>query len=542
MIAIPKKLSGMWIHRVILVQDILFYFLGFPPILAHGDGVTWLTNINSPLSFSSVCNIFAAMATESDPSAEETGAGTSDGGGDDASKKRKREEDVGAGGERGNSSATESDLSKEETGAGTSDGGGDDATKKRKREEDVGAGGERGNSSAVVSLGSMEFRTSREMFEFFDSLISSWRRNDMVVHKDNFPMLLDLVKKGHPEPEKLIGSGFRGFCILDNRYCSRNRTFYLFTKDNAFQFCFRSCVHNILPLPDDLKEQGSGAVCACHLPRPEVEEVILQPWGFSTPDAVFSHFFYLLYHLPLNKPITEQSRVALLELMRKGDPARWENEFGSGSEVDQYSFEARIHPLYMASSRLRSFFLVRQSDRSAEEFCFLKLVENICSLPEGSKDDYVYPCSCHRSQGDFITLGVRKFATSHEMALYFDNHLYNEPLNAPVTMEELSMAALDLVRKGDPELGKKIGLSSGVYESYSVQARSDPVWGSRAYFIVREDGSMEPFCFWTCINNILPLTGEDKDRCCRGTRICLNFAAGPGCDQEQEEDIGPVFK
>ncbi|CAL1352533.1 unnamed protein product [Linum trigynum] len=64
------------------------------------------------------------MATESDPSTEETGAGTSDGGGDDASKKRKREEDVGAGGERGNSSATESDLSKEETGAGTSDGGG----------------------------------------------------------------------------------------------------------------------------------------------------------------------------------------------------------------------------------------------------------------------------------------------------------------------------------------------------------------------------------------------------------------------------------
>ncbi|CAI0375143.1 unnamed protein product, partial [Linum tenue] len=353
---------------------------------------------NSPPSISSVCEILAVIATEA-PSKEKTGAAAND------------------------------------------DRGDDDVSKKRKREEDVVAGGEIVNASAVVSLGSMEFRTSREMFGYFDTLISTWRQNDMVVQKACFPMLLDLVKKGHPEPEKLIGSGVRRFHVHDHRYCTRNRTFFLTTKGNAFDFCFRSCVHNILPLPEDLKEQCGGAVCGCQLPRPEVEEVILQPWKLSTPVVVFSYFFSLLYYLPLNKPITEKSRVALLELLRKGDPAGWESKFGSGSEVDQYSFEPRIHPLYVGSSRLRSYFLVHQGDRSAKEFCFIELVENICSLPQQTKDNYVHPCYCHQSEGgDFVTLGVRKFHTSHDMALYFRDQLYNHPLDAPITREVFTLA------------------------------------------------------------------------------------------------------
>ncbi|CAN0901654.1 Protein EMBRYO DEFECTIVE 514 [Linum grandiflorum] len=66
---------------------------------------------------------------------------------------------------------------------------------------------------------------------------------------------------------------------------------------------------------------------------------------------------------------------------------------------------------------------------------------------------------------------------------------------------------LELLKKGDPESEKKIG--SGVE---SFQVRIHPAYESRlrSFFLVREDGSMEDFCYMKCVDNILPLPEEFK--------------------------------
>lgn len=66
-------------------------------------------------------------------------------------------------------------------------------------------------------------------------------------------MLLELIKKGHTEPDKKIGPGVRAFQI---RYHPRfkSRCFFIIREDDSEDdFSFRKCVNQILPLPENMQ-------------------------------------------------------------------------------------------------------------------------------------------------------------------------------------------------------------------------------------------------------------------------------------------------
>ncbi|KAJ0786149.1 putative protein DCL [Helianthus annuus] len=65
-------------------------------------------------------------------------------------------------------------------------------------------------------------------------------------------MLLDLLKKGHLEAEKKMGTGINAFQV---RYHPqwKSRCFFLVRVDgSADDFSFRKCVDHILPLPENM--------------------------------------------------------------------------------------------------------------------------------------------------------------------------------------------------------------------------------------------------------------------------------------------------
>ncbi|KAL9243240.1 hypothetical protein vseg_017152 [Gypsophila vaccaria] len=103
-----------------------------------------------------------------------------------------------------------------------------------------------------VNLGPMKFETSVEVFDYFFKLLHKWPVN-FRVNKYEYMVLLDLIKKGHPEPEKKIGPGIEAFEI---RYHPmwQSRCFFVVRDDkSAEDFSFRKCVDQILPLPENMK-------------------------------------------------------------------------------------------------------------------------------------------------------------------------------------------------------------------------------------------------------------------------------------------------
>jgi uncharacterized membrane protein YgcG len=76
-------------------------------------------------------------------------------------------------------------------------------------------------------------------------------------------VLEDLLKKGHAEPAKKIGSGIEAFEIR-NHPVWQSRCFFVRRVDgSADDFSFRKCVDNILPLPEDMKI-GNGKKSGGH--------------------------------------------------------------------------------------------------------------------------------------------------------------------------------------------------------------------------------------------------------------------------------------
>lgn len=66
-------------------------------------------------------------------------------------------------------------------------------------------------------------------------------------------MLLDLLKKGHPEPDKKIGSGVRAFQVRIHPQF-KNRCFFIIRADESEDdFSFRKCVNQLLPLTENLQ-------------------------------------------------------------------------------------------------------------------------------------------------------------------------------------------------------------------------------------------------------------------------------------------------
>ncbi|RVW12021.1 Protein embryo defective 514 [Vitis vinifera] len=69
-------------------------------------------------------------------------------------------------------------------------------------------------------------------------------------------MLLDLLKKGHTEPDKKIGGGIHAFQV---RYhpVFKSRCFFVIRDDESVDdFSFRKCVDHISPLPENMKAKS----------------------------------------------------------------------------------------------------------------------------------------------------------------------------------------------------------------------------------------------------------------------------------------------
>jgi Protein of unknown function (DUF3223) len=70
--------------------------------------------------------------------------------------------------------------------------------------------------------------------------------------------LIDLIKKGHSEPERKIGKGVEAFEVRFHPVY-KSRCFFVRRIDGSSDdFSFRKCVDAILPLPEDLKIKPAG--------------------------------------------------------------------------------------------------------------------------------------------------------------------------------------------------------------------------------------------------------------------------------------------
>ncbi|XP_071902393.1 uncharacterized protein [Coffea arabica] len=106
--------------------------------------------------------------------------------------------------------------------------------------------------SGPVELGPKSFESSVEMFDYFYKFLHFWTPN-VNVNKYEHVMLLELIKKGHLEPDKKIGNGIRAFQV---RYHPKfkSRCFFLTREDDSVDdFSFRKCVDHILPLPENMQ-------------------------------------------------------------------------------------------------------------------------------------------------------------------------------------------------------------------------------------------------------------------------------------------------
>ncbi|GMH19360.1 hypothetical protein Nepgr_021201 [Nepenthes gracilis] len=109
-----------------------------------------------------------------------------------------------------------------------------------------------GEKSASVNVGPKSFRSSVEIFDYYFNFLHQWAAN-VNVNKYEHMALLDLIKKGHPEPDKKIGAGIHAFQV---RYHPvwKSRCFFLIRSDGSVDdFSFRKCVDHILPLPEHMK-------------------------------------------------------------------------------------------------------------------------------------------------------------------------------------------------------------------------------------------------------------------------------------------------
>ncbi|XP_052479677.1 protein EMBRYO DEFECTIVE 514 [Gossypium raimondii] len=149
------------------------------------------------------------------------------------------------------------------------DGGeSDEVSKKQKAETSVIEEIIEKNSVPLVSsrvwLGPNEFGSSMEMFDYFYNLLLleidpikqklyCWATH-LNLSKYEHMVLLELLKKGHEEPDKKIGKGIKGFQVQIHLVW-KSKCFFVIKDDDTFDdFSFRKCVDHILPLSDEMKQ------------------------------------------------------------------------------------------------------------------------------------------------------------------------------------------------------------------------------------------------------------------------------------------------
>lgn len=108
------------------------------------------------------------------------------------------------------------------------------------------------DGSGRVTLGPKSFGSSLEMYDYFYKLLHYWTPN-FDINKYEHMLLLELLKKGHAEPETKIGEGVRAFQVR-NHDVFKTRCFFIVRVDgSAEDFSFRKCVDHILPLPENMQ-------------------------------------------------------------------------------------------------------------------------------------------------------------------------------------------------------------------------------------------------------------------------------------------------
>ncbi|XP_022736856.1 protein EMBRYO DEFECTIVE 514 [Durio zibethinus] len=129
----------------------------------------------------------------------------------------------------------------------------DEVSKKQKLEKSVEEERlEEKSESGRVRLGPKDFGSSVEMFDYFYTLLHYWP-TQLNLNKYEHMVLLDLLKKGHLEPDKKIGGGIKAFQI-QNHPMWKSKCFFVIRDDESVDdFSFRKCVDHILPLPEDMK-------------------------------------------------------------------------------------------------------------------------------------------------------------------------------------------------------------------------------------------------------------------------------------------------
>ncbi|KAK4370890.1 hypothetical protein RND71_010365 [Anisodus tanguticus] len=111
---------------------------------------------------------------------------------------------------------------------------------------------EKKDGSGPVSVGPKNFGSSVDMFDYFCKLLHSWSTN-LNLNKYEHIVLLDLLKKGHLEPARKIGTGIRAFQIKFHPQF-KSRCFFVIREDGSSEdFSFRKCVDHILPLPESMQ-------------------------------------------------------------------------------------------------------------------------------------------------------------------------------------------------------------------------------------------------------------------------------------------------
>ncbi|WOL01052.1 high mobility group nucleosome-binding domain-containing protein 5-like [Canna indica] len=105
---------------------------------------------------------------------------------------------------------------------------------------------------ACTTVGPKVFTSSVDMFDYFYKFLHSWSTN-LDINKYEHMVLLDLLKKGNPEPQKKIGVGIQAFQVRFHPTW-KSKCFFLIRVDGTVDdFSFRKCVDNILPLPEQMK-------------------------------------------------------------------------------------------------------------------------------------------------------------------------------------------------------------------------------------------------------------------------------------------------
>ncbi|KAL9379011.1 hypothetical protein Peur_027493 [Populus x canadensis] len=121
--------------------------------------------------------------------------------------------------------------------------------KEEKKEEE--------EKSGPVSLGPKSFGSAVEMFDYFYNFLHQWPPN-IKVNKYEHMVLVDLLKTGHSEPDKKIGSGIQAFEVRFHPRFKSRCLFLIRDDDSVDDFSFRKCVDHILPLPEDLKVKSDN--------------------------------------------------------------------------------------------------------------------------------------------------------------------------------------------------------------------------------------------------------------------------------------------